>query len=150
MEDAGTFSAARLQILPWVFERETLQSSSLCLSPQNEPSGRESASSLAGRKRLDRTCRGEASRQCVLPCESAAPPSGWRPCRSACTWRASRLSEGKRDKVRERQREGDRQTDRQKGKVKRRSDSIGDWLEMKMFTSELFKQPIKLWVKKRS
>lgn len=63
------------------------------LLPQNELSEHGSAGSPSGRRKLGRTCRGEVSLQCVSPCESAAPPSGWKPCHSVCTYRASHLKE---------------------------------------------------------
>ena len=64
------------------------------LLPQSELSERGSAGSPSGRKKQGRTCRGEVSLPCVSPCESAAPPSGWKPCRSVSTCRASHLMRG--------------------------------------------------------
>lgn len=61
------------------------------LLPQSELSERGSAGSPSGRKKQGRTCRGEVSLQCVSPCESAAPPSGWKPCRNVSTCRAFHL-----------------------------------------------------------
>lgn len=46
------------------------------LLPRNEPVERGSAGSPSGRRRQGRKCRGEASRRCASPCESATPPSG--------------------------------------------------------------------------
>lgn len=60
--------------------------------PQSEPSEHESAGCPSVRRTLGRTCRGEVSLPCVSPCESAAPPSGWKPCCNGCTYRVFHLN----------------------------------------------------------
>lgn len=66
------------------------------LLPPNELSECENAGSPSGRRRRGRTCRGEVSLRCASPCESAAPPSGWKLCRSVSICTVSHLKESQR------------------------------------------------------